>query len=555
MVDRITPAATDDDRRLVEQACGYVDADPVATEPFHEWVISGAFPAGRPRWEEAGVTIVDDVVPFEQRKLWFLNASHSHLAYAASIRGFATIDEAIADPECRAEVELLWDEASRHLELPGDSLTDYRQALLARFSNPRMRDQLARIAADGSVKLPVRILPTVRAERAAGRLPLGGATTLAAWVLHLRGLGAPVNDPGAGPALAAANSGDLRGRRTGRPGRAGAGPGRRRRVRRRGPGAGEGHPTAMSGPAEVIIGVDVGTTAVKVAAFDVHGGPGPLPTALREYPLEQPEPGWQVQDPPAVLAALDAAVAECVGLLGRARILALSISTAMHGLIGLDSQMRPLTPLVTWADSRAGEQARELRRQGQALELLQLTGTPVHPMSPLVKLIWFSRQAPALTRRVRWWVGLKDYVLHHLTGELVTELSSASATGLLSVHTRDWDESALALAGIQRDQLPRVLPTTTVLALTPKAAARIRAAARPSGRGRSRRRAAREPGYRSHSAGGGRAVARDQRRCPDGGQRASLRPRWAAVLLRAHRRSLGQRRCRQQRRHHGAVGR
>jgi len=73
----------------------------------------------------------------------------------------------------------------------------------------RMRDQLARIAADGSVKLPVRILPTVRAERAAGRLPLGGATTLAAWVLHLRGLGAPVKDPGAASAQAAATSGDL----------------------------------------------------------------------------------------------------------------------------------------------------------------------------------------------------------------------------------------------------------------------------------------------------------------------------------------------------------
>ena len=209
MVDRITPVTSDDDRALVERACGYVDTDPVATEPFSEWVIAGVFPAGRPRWEEAGVTIVDDVVPFEQRKLWLLNASHSHLAYAASIRGFGTIDEAIADPECRSEVELLWDEASRHLELPGDAVVEYRQALLARFSNPRMGDQLARIAADGSVKLPVRILPTVRAERAAGRLPLGGATTLAAWVLHLRGLGAPVKDPGAGPALEAANSGDL----------------------------------------------------------------------------------------------------------------------------------------------------------------------------------------------------------------------------------------------------------------------------------------------------------------------------------------------------------
>jgi fructuronate reductase len=210
MVDRITPVTTDDDRALVEQACGYRDASPVATEPFSEWVVSGDFPAGRPQWDKAGATIVEDVVPFEQRKLWLLNASHSHLAYAASIRGYATIDEAIADPDCRAEVELLWDEAGRHLHLPGEAVADYRQALLVRFSNPRMRDQLARIAADGSVKLPVRILPTVRAERSAGRLPLGCATTIAAWVLHLRGLGAPIKDPGAGQAREAANSDDLR---------------------------------------------------------------------------------------------------------------------------------------------------------------------------------------------------------------------------------------------------------------------------------------------------------------------------------------------------------
>lgn len=228
----------------------------------------------------------------------------------------------------------------------------------------------------------------------------------------------------------------------------------------------------MSAPAEVIIGLDVGTTAVKVAVFDVNGEPGQLPTALREYPLEQPQPGWQVQDPLTVLAAVDAAIGNCAGLLGDARIVGLSVSTAMHGLIGLDDQLRPLTPLVTWADSRAGEQARELRQLGQALDLLRRTGTPVHPMSPLVKLIWFSRHEPELSARVRWWVGLKDYVLHHLTGELVTELSSASATGLLDVHTRDWDGSAIQLAGIDRGRLPPVLPTTTVLTLTPKAASR-----------------------------------------------------------------------------------
>jgi fructuronate reductase len=209
MVDRITPGTTDDDRALVQQACGYVDAYPVPTEPFSEWVVSGRFPAGRPRWEEAGVTLVADVEPFEQRKLWLLNGSHSMLAYAGSIRGYSTIDEAIADPGCRSWVEMFWDEASRHLSLPAADIAAYRAALLTRFSNPRAGDQLARIAADGSTKLAVRTVPTIRAERAAGRVPSGCATTIAAWVLHLRGLGAPIKDPGAGPSQKAANSGDL----------------------------------------------------------------------------------------------------------------------------------------------------------------------------------------------------------------------------------------------------------------------------------------------------------------------------------------------------------
>lgn len=205
MVDRITPGTTDEDRKLVEEACGYIDAYPVPTEPFNEWVISGAFPAGRPRWEEAGVTLVTDVGPFEQRKLWLLNGSHSMLAYAGSIRGHQTIDEAIADDDCRSWVEAFWDEASRHVSLPAEDTTKYRQALLNRFSNPRAGDQLSRIAADGSAKLPVRTLPTIRAERAAGRIPTGCATTVAAWVLHLRGLGAPVKDPGGAAAQIAAN--------------------------------------------------------------------------------------------------------------------------------------------------------------------------------------------------------------------------------------------------------------------------------------------------------------------------------------------------------------
>lgn len=197
MVDRITPRTTGADEDAVLAATGLADRAPVVTEPFAEWVLGGDFPAGRPSWDAAGAEFVDDVAPFEERKLWLLNGSHSLLAYAASVRGHTTVSEAIADPVCRAWVEDWWDVASRHLLVPKADITAYRTALLERFGNPSIRHALAQIAADGSQKLPIRVLPALRAERAAGRMPAGAVRPLAAWTLHLRGLGAPVSDSAA----------------------------------------------------------------------------------------------------------------------------------------------------------------------------------------------------------------------------------------------------------------------------------------------------------------------------------------------------------------------
>jgi fructuronate reductase len=202
MVDRITPAATKADLDTVSSASGFTDSAPVVTEPFSEWVLSGRFPAGRPRWEDAGARFVPDVMPFERRKLWLLNGAHSLFAYTAPPLGHGTVAEAVADPRCRAWLAQWWEEASRHLTLPTAELTAYQDELLERWGNPRIRHTLAQIAADGSQKLPVRILPALRAERAAGRLPHGAAHILSGWLLHLRGRGAPVQDAGADRSLA-----------------------------------------------------------------------------------------------------------------------------------------------------------------------------------------------------------------------------------------------------------------------------------------------------------------------------------------------------------------
>ncbi|WP_432245576.1 mannitol dehydrogenase family protein [Arthrobacter sp. G.S.26] len=181
-VDRITPRTTAADLEAVASACGYRDSSPVVAEPFSSWVLSGEFPAGRPRWEDAGALFVEDIEPYENRKLWLLNGAHSLLAYAGQVRGHATVAQALADPACRHAVEAFWDEAEANLPAEGLDVPAYRAALLARFGNARIAHHLAQIAMDGTTKLRMRAVPVLRAERAAGRTGAAAALMIAAWL-------------------------------------------------------------------------------------------------------------------------------------------------------------------------------------------------------------------------------------------------------------------------------------------------------------------------------------------------------------------------------------
>jgi len=205
-VDRITPKTTPDDLATVTRLTGWDDAAAVVTEPFSDWVLSGGFPAGRPDWESAGARFVDEIGPFESRKLWLLNGAHSLLAYTARQRGHETVAAAIADPECLAAVEQFWDAAVRHLPAEGLELPAYRAALLGRFRNTRIEHRLAQIANDGSTKLRIRIAPIVLAERAAGRSGAAGIAVLAGWIGQLLpgGVLAEPHDPLADALRAAA---------------------------------------------------------------------------------------------------------------------------------------------------------------------------------------------------------------------------------------------------------------------------------------------------------------------------------------------------------------
>ena len=184
-IDRITPKTTDEDLALVTKATGWEDSSPVVTEPFSDWVLQGEFPLGRPQWELAGAKFVDDIEPFENRKLWLLNGAHSLLAYLGQLLGHETVAQSINDPVCRRSVEGFWNEAQNHLEQESLEIPKYRTALLERFENSRIAHRLAQIAIDGATKLRVRIAPVAKAELANKRDASACALVIAAWVAYV----------------------------------------------------------------------------------------------------------------------------------------------------------------------------------------------------------------------------------------------------------------------------------------------------------------------------------------------------------------------------------
>jgi gluconokinase len=213
----------------------------------------------------------------------------------------------------------------------------------------------------------------------------------------------------------------------------------------------------------LFIGLDIGTTSTKAIAFTSQGEIKAI--ATQGYPLSSPQPGYSEQDPQEILTAVVTGLQSVVKQANLApdQVGAIGLSAAMHSLIAVDAQNEVLTPSITWADSRSVEQANRLKQDSRGFALYQRTGTPIHPMSPLTKLIWMREQDPERFHQAAKFISIKEYVLFQLFGAYVVDYSIASATGLFNLSALNWDEEALAIAGIRADQLSDLVPTTHIL--------------------------------------------------------------------------------------------
>ncbi|YCA43626.1 gluconokinase [Bacillus sp. JZ8] len=209
-----------------------------------------------------------------------------------------------------------------------------------------------------------------------------------------------------------------------------------------------------------VLGVDIGTTSTKAVLFSPAGKV--IEKHGVEYPLFSPTPATAEQDPEMIFAAVIESIKETVAKsnVNAEDIVCVSFSSAMHSIVAVDKKGEPLTKCITWADNRSAHWAQKIMDEYNGHEIYLRTGTPVHPMAPLSKLLWLKEEHNELFSAVHKFVSIKEYVFYKLFHEYVVDYSIASATGMFNLRNLDWDEEALEVAGVTKDHLSKPVSTT-----------------------------------------------------------------------------------------------
>lgn len=222
---------------------------------------------------------------------------------------------------------------------------------------------------------------------------------------------------------------------------------------------------------EFILGMDLGTSSCKVCAVDLAGRK--IAEQSAEYPTFVPLAGWAEQDPQDWMIALSRA---CRSLLERnrdcsGRVKGISLSAAAHIAVLLDDENRPLRKAILWLDQRANAQADRLARDAGP-RILELTNNWISATWTLPHLLWIQEREPEVWRRVRHVLLSKDYAGYWLTGNRFTDPSSAVSSLLYDVSRQEWSSTLCAMANLDRDRLPDVLPAHGKIGTLLPAAAR-----------------------------------------------------------------------------------
>jgi gluconokinase len=201
---------------------------------------------------------------------------------------------------------------------------------------------------------------------------------------------------------------------------------------------------------EYILGIDIGTGSTKGVALDLNYEP--IDSVQHYYASDSPMAGYSEQEPGEIWNAFRRCMAEIIDRMGSNPVV-VGLSSAMHSLISVDEACVPLAPMMTWADSRSSDVATRIKTSDQGMDIYKRTGTPIHAMSPLCKIIWLHEHQPELFDLTYKFISIKEYIWYHLFKEFKIDQSIASCTGLFDVEGLNWAEDALLMAGITESRL------------------------------------------------------------------------------------------------------
>ncbi len=205
-----------------------------------------------------------------------------------------------------------------------------------------------------------------------------------------------------------------------------------------------------------IIGIDIGTGSAKAVAIN-YSGEAIASSQIHYFTLDAPQ-GYSEQDPKIIWNAFLNCLKEVIKSLGQVPF-AVSLSSCMHSLIVLDKDSKPVTNLITWADTRSEKIAEELRQSEIAETIYRVSGTPIHSMSPLCKIIWFKKNKPEIFEKAFKFISIKEFIWHKLFNTYEVDQSIASATGLFNIEKKTWNQTSLELCGIIASHLSDIVTT------------------------------------------------------------------------------------------------
>lgn len=209
-----------------------------------------------------------------------------------------------------------------------------------------------------------------------------------------------------------------------------------------------------------MLGVDIGTTSTKAVLFTEKGDV--IHQENIGYPLYTPDISTAEQDPEEIFQAVIQAISKIMKQHSQKEISLISFSSAMHSVIAVDENDQPLTPCITWADNRSEAWAHKIKDELNGHEVYKRTGTPIHPMSPLSKIAWIVNERPEIAAKTKKYIGIKEYIFKKFFNQYIVDYSLASAMGMMNLKGLDWDDEALEIAGVTRDQLSKLVPTTAI---------------------------------------------------------------------------------------------